>query len=97
MQFLKPICVGISALTCYCYRREYVAQNRRTILAFSRCPFLAMSVLVIWSRDIRSRDVSPCYLVSRCHLAMSCLAFSAPPKVNQSQKYFGFSGKATSD
>ena len=56
MQFLKLICVGISALTCYCYGREYVAQNRRTIgvLAMS---FLAMSVLVTWSRVVMSRDV----------------------------------------
>ena len=28
--------------------------------------FLAMSVPVTWSRDVLSRDVSPCYLVSRC-------------------------------
>ena len=50
--------VGISALTHYCYRREYqyVAQNCRTIgvLAMS---FLAMSVLVTWSRVVMSRDV----------------------------------------
>jgi len=28
-----------------------------------------MSVLVIWSRDVLSRDVSSCYLVSRCSVS----------------------------